>query len=497
MAITKKEFNSRPYMELAIEEMKKSLNEPRTDGKIPPKVGAIIVFPDGSNELAYRGELRDGDHAEFTLLERKLGGTKLDDCILFTTLEPCVYRTPPKLSCRKRTLKARIKTVFVGITDPDPTVDGKGIKYLEDGSVSVFMFDKDLQKIIEDENADFINQAKQRKQKKKEEDLLSSLEKPVSTANLDQFSDEALNKFIAEANLSYKISDQDFIDYLEQVGIVRFDEEDKIIRPTGIGIILFGKNPRARYKQAALMATVDYGGNVEQKTFDQPLVLLPDLVEEWLFKVLPLSLDTSSFKRKDISAYPINVLREAVINAIVHRDYFIEGAKVSIEIDNEKVIVKSPGSPLPSISLEQLNSFKAPTISRNPIITYIFSLMGYVEEKGIGMKLLRSLNEKFELPLPEYSFEEPFLSLIFPRNVESIIKVFKHPGLSELSPKELQGYEYVRLNGEISKKEYAEHFKYDDKKALRHLSKMKKLKLIGDNGETTNSPNYRYVFIFQ
>lgn len=497
MAIAKKEFKSRPYMELAIEEMKKSLNEPRADGKIPPKVGAIIVFPDGSNKLAYRGELRDGDHAEFTLLERKLGGTKLDDCILFTTLEPCVNRTPPKLSCRKRTLKARIKTVYVGITDPDPTVDGKGIKYLEDGGVSVFMFDKDLQKIIEDENTDFINQAKQRKQKKQEEDLLSSLEKPVSTASLDQFSDEALNKFITEANLSYNISDQDFIDYLEQVGIVQFDEKDKIIHPTGIGIILFGKNPRARYKHVALMATVDYGGNVEQKTFDQPLVLLPDLVEEWLFKVIPLSLDTSSFKRKDISAFPINVLREAIINAIVHRDYLIEGAKASIEIDNEKVIVKSPGSPLPSISLEQLNSFKAPTISRNPIITYIFNLMEYVEEKGIGMKLFRSLNEKFELPLPEYSFEEPFLSLIFPRNIESIIKVIKHPGLSELNYEELHGYEYVRLNGEISKKEYAEHFKYDDKKALRHLSKMKKLELIGDNGETANSPNYRYVFIFQ
>lgn len=106
-------------MELAIEEMNKSLNEPRSDGKVPPKVGAILLFPDGEIERAHRGELRDGDHAEFTLLERKLGNKKLDNCILFTTLEPCVERTPPKISCCKRTSKARIRTVYVGITDPD------------------------------------------------------------------------------------------------------------------------------------------------------------------------------------------------------------------------------------------------------------------------------------------------------------------------------------------------------------------------------------------
>src|SRR5438477_6937837 len=142
-------FNPRPYMELAIEEMKKSINEPRPDGKVPPKVGAIVVYPNGDIERAHRGELRKGDHAEFILLERKLGNRKLDDCILFTTLEPCVVRNPPKIACCLRTSNARIKTVYVGIEDPDKTVDGKGIKHLEKNGVKVHMFDRDLQKIIE------------------------------------------------------------------------------------------------------------------------------------------------------------------------------------------------------------------------------------------------------------------------------------------------------------------------------------------------------------
>ena len=52
-------FTDRELMQMAIGEMNKSINEPRPDGKVPPKVGAIILFPDGSIERAYRGELRD------------------------------------------------------------------------------------------------------------------------------------------------------------------------------------------------------------------------------------------------------------------------------------------------------------------------------------------------------------------------------------------------------------------------------------------------------
>ncbi len=486
-------FNPRPYMELAIEEMNKSLNETRQDGKVPPKVGAILLFPDGKIERAHRGELREGDHAEFTLLERKLGNKKLDDCILFTTLEPCVERNHPKIACCKRTSKARIKTVYVGITDPDHTVDGKGIKHLENNQVKIIMFDRDLQKIIEDENAEFIKQANERKKKKEEFDLRSPIEKAIQSAELNDFSDEALNKFISEAKLDFQSSETSFHDFLADVGVIQLDKIDNVYRPTGFGILLFGKNPRSKFKQAAFMASVEYGKNkVEPKTFDQALVLIPDLIEEWLLKVLPLAKDTSSFKRKDIPDFPPKVLREAIINALVHRDYMIEGAKSSIEIDDAKIVVKSPGTPLPSISLEQLNTFKAPSISRNPMLTYVFSLMDYVEEKGFGMKALRSLYADFNLPLPEYTFEEPFLSLIFPRNMEAVAGVSVHEGISELNADELKGFEWIKSQGEVSAKDYTIRFGVSARTTSRHLGKMIEYHLIRTNGENSKSPRLKY-----
>jgi ATP-dependent DNA helicase RecG len=496
MAKNDKAFDPRPYMELAIVEMNKSQNEPRPDGKVPPKVGAILLFPNGDIVRAHRGELRDGDHAEFTLLERKLGDKKLDDCILFTTLEPCVSRNPPKIACCNRTSKARIKTVYVGITDPDHTVDGKGIKHLEDNHVRIIMFDRDLQKNIEDENSEFIKQANERKLKKEVDDLLTPLEKSLPTTVESEFSNVALQKFIDEANLPYKVDMVDFYEYLVDIGVAEFDEKKNVYHPNGFGVLLFGKNPRAKYKQAAMMATVDYGKDkVEPATFDQPLVLIPDLIEEWLKKALPLSKDTSSFKRVDVPDFPIPVLREAIINALVHRDFKEDGVKSAIEIDNDKIVVKSPGAPLPSISLSQLNSFNAPSISRNPIITYVFSLMKYVEEKGFGMRSMKSLNEIYKLPLPKYEMIAPFLTLTFPRNAEVIKKMPHVTGIEELNGEEISGYDWIRLTGEVGTREYSSHFNYGYKKAQRHLAKMKELNIITDNGEPINSPNYKYKVV--
>jgi len=120
-------FNPRQMMEKAVEVMRSSVAEKRTDGKPNPLVGAVLVRPDGSTETAARGELREGNHAEFTLLERKCVGERLDGCVLFATLEPCLDRNEPKRGCARHIVSARIREVWVGIEDDNPTVAGKAL----------------------------------------------------------------------------------------------------------------------------------------------------------------------------------------------------------------------------------------------------------------------------------------------------------------------------------------------------------------------------------
>ena len=127
---TKPKFDPRKMMEKAIDVMRQSVPEHRPDGSPSPLVGAVLLKPDGTMVSAARGELREGNHAEFTLLERKCVNESLDGSILFATLEPCLTRNHPKRGCAKHIVSARIKEVYVGIEDDNPTVAGKGIEHL-------------------------------------------------------------------------------------------------------------------------------------------------------------------------------------------------------------------------------------------------------------------------------------------------------------------------------------------------------------------------------
>ncbi len=135
-----RDFDPRALMQKAIEVMRQSIDEPRSDGTASPKVGAVLLVPNekrssGSRLVtACRGELREGDHAEYTIIERKCRDWDLTGSVVFATLEPCApgSRSERKLGCAECIVLARVKEVWIGIDDPDPTVAGNGRKYLYD-----------------------------------------------------------------------------------------------------------------------------------------------------------------------------------------------------------------------------------------------------------------------------------------------------------------------------------------------------------------------------
>jgi ATP-dependent DNA helicase RecG len=183
------------------------------------------------------------------------------------------------------------------------------------------------------------------------------------------------------------------------------------------------------------------------------------------------------------------VFRETIINAIVHRDYDIEGAQIQVVISNDQIIVKSLGAPVSPITFESFKSFNAPTLSRNPRAMFIFEQLKLVEQRGFGFKEIKNLPVKYHLSLPEITFEAPYLVLAFNRKAEDVT-VAKIVNLSE---EEQIGLEWIRSQKSVSRKQYAEKFLFDEKKALRHLQKFKKLTLVKDNGEKPSSNKFRYI----
>lgn len=348
----KTKYEPRKLMELAIEVMRQSIHEPRADDKASPLVGVVLYKPDGTVETACRGELRYGDHAEYTLLERKNRHCKLDGSILFATLEPCApgSRRHPKLGCAERIVLARIKEVWIGIEDPDPTVDRKGIKFLQNSGIEVHMFDRDLQEIIHAENKAFIAQAMDRakvaKEKKPKKITLSKFEEVVDSAVLENLSDEVLSEYRSRAKIKDAVGSSGFNQLLQQQGFLK--KEHGVLVPTGFGLLLFGKEPRRVIHQAGLLAMINYpNGGDERREFDEAMVKIPDLVENWLKDKLPNIIDRGQMRRKQKPALPYELVREGVVNALIHRDYDIVGAKCQLTVTGDTVTIRSPANHRP------------------------------------------------------------------------------------------------------------------------------------------------------
>jgi len=473
---------ARKYMEMAIEAMHASIPEPRSDNKVSPLVGSVLIKPDGTTQAAYRGELRYGDHAEFTLLERKNRSEKLDGCILIATLEPCApgSRRHPKLGCAERIVNARIKEVWIGIEDPDPTVDRKGIKYLEENGITVHLFDRDLQQQIEDANADFLKQANERKEEaeeKNKEVVLTQLENAEKEADYNDLSTIALNRYRDKIGMKSDIQSEEFKRKLWRKGILQ--KVDSILVPSGLGILLFGKAPEDSHPQSIIKATVRYpGGKTEIEDFKGPLIEVSNLIEDWWYKVMPHAIDRSSTERQMISEFPYLPIREAIINAIVHRDYDIIGASIHLDITPDFITIKSPGSPVSPLTVKDLNQFNAPSLSRNPVLFSVFAELGMVERRGFGMETWSSMPKEFHLPIPEYIFKKPFLQIQFATSLESKKSLLDEDIRDKLTDEEFVGYEFVKSNEVITKRNYAKALNLNDKTAQRHLAKFRELGLI-------------------
>jgi len=484
----KSEFDARKLMEQAIEVMKQSLHEPREDGKSPPKVGAVLYKADGSIETAFRGELRWGDHAEFTLLERKNRDKRLDGARLFATLEPCApgARKHPKLACAERIVNARIKEVWVGIQDPDPKVDRRGIKYLQDNGVTVHMFDHDLQEIITAENKDFIAQALVRAAEAEEETKvvqLSAFENPVPHADLTNFSREALTQYRTIAKIKEEVGSDEFNRRLVQQGLLQADGKKFV--PSGFGLLLFGKSPREMMPQVGLLGTIHYADGREDKPrdFDGPQVFVPDQALQWLHDKLPDPIDRSAARRQEANRFFFALVREGVVNALVHRDYSITGAKCQLVVTPDTIVIKSPGEPVAPITLEQLQSFNAPMLSRNPTLHYVFGKMELAEERGLGLKTMRESAVQAGLPLPKYSWEAPYLVLTLYRSPAGALSDLSPQIFARLNQVERKTWQFMVGRESVTSPELMAAMGFDERKAQRVLKKLLDVGLIRRSGK--------------
>ena len=176
--------------------------------------------------------------------------------------------------------------------------------------------------------------------------------------------------------------------------------------PTIGGVLLFGNEREERFSDAWIQCG-RFAGTTKSVIFDhieihEHLPIAVERVIEFIKKHAMRGADFSQIRRRDVWSIPLTIVREAVINAIVHADYSQIGAPLRVAIYDDRVEIENPGILLPGMTVEDVR--QGVSKIRNRVIARVFRELDLIEQWGSGFR--RMLDEAEEQNLPEPVIEE-------------------------------------------------------------------------------------------
>ena len=176
--------------------------------------------------------------------------------------------------------------------------------------------------------------------------------------------------------------------------------------PTKGAVLLFGKE-RTQHFSDAWVQCGRFVGTDKAAIFDhidihEPLPQAVESIMLFLKKHAMRGADFTEARRKDVWSIPLTLLREAVINALVHSDYSQRGAPIRIAFFDDRIEIENPGILLPGMTMEEMRMGVSKI--RNHVIARVFRELNLIEQWGSGVR--RIYSEALALGLPEPQFLE-------------------------------------------------------------------------------------------
>jgi len=241
--------------------------------------------------------------------------------------------------------------------------------------------------------------------------------RPVDTADMGQLREDLLSEYLRRvkadrANLGANAND---LEILELMGIKKGE------RPTISGVLAFAKYPQAYFPQLCLTAVVVPGVNMgdigeggerflaNEKFTGRLDEMLKGAVD---FVVRNMRVKTIIGKdgvREDRPEFPVTAVREAILNALVHRDYSLhtEGSPISLCMYSDRMEIANKGGLYGRVSVDLIGKVHPET--RNPALVDMMEVMGYTENRYSGVPTMRL----FGLPQPEFVNRNGEFKVIF------------------------------------------------------------------------------------
>src|SRR6266568_6263322 len=183
---------------------------------------------------------------------------------------------------------------------------------------------------------------------------------------------------------------------------------DGRVVPTNAGLLFFGSYPQGHLIQSDVACvlfreTVGASRYADRRIVTGTVQELIDGAELFLSRYIAVGARMEGFKRIDIPEYSLEVLREALINAIVHRDYSKRGESVRVFCYPDRIEIHSPGLLLPGITVEQMERGDVQSKLRNPTLANLLkNIPGYMERLGSGIRFMLDETKRLGLPAPQF-----------------------------------------------------------------------------------------------
>ncbi|WP_231582861.1 ATP-binding protein [Methanosarcina sp. MTP4] len=193
--------------------------------------------------------------------------------------------------------------------------------------------------------------------------------------------------------------------------------------PTVGGMLLFGKDREMIFPDAWIQCG-RFIGKDKADIFDhieihEHLPIAVERVMEFLKKHAMRGADFSELRRRDVWSIPLTILREAVVNAVVHADYSQRGAPIRVAFFDDRIEIENPGILLPGLTVEDM--LQGVSKIRNHVIARVFRELDLIEQWGSGVS--RMFKEAKALGLPEPEIVEVGMRVRFIVYLEESIEV--------------------------------------------------------------------------
>jgi len=186
-------------------------------------------------------------------------------------------------------------------------------------------------------------------------------------------------------------------------------------------------------------------------------------------------------QRIEIWDYPLDALREAVANALLHRDYTSTG-QITIQVFDDSVIISNPGGLPDDLTVEDL---RRPHRShpRNPLLAQVFYYASIVERWGSGTTRMAQLCRAQSLPEPEFATTSHTFTVTFRKDPYTLERL-RQLGLND---RQIQAIQFARESGRLSNAGYRTLTGVSDEKALQELRDLVAKGILYPQGKGRNT----------